>query len=228
MWDLPRQTGRYRWTTWPFRTVGRRTRCALVLVLGACPFLEPPEQAIPQTAPGNVGNVPADGISEDARLTLKALQALQSDRQLADVNVGVSVQYNVATLWGAVPSVELSARAETVVRGVLGIARVRNELRVESPEEPSQALLAAANPPTAPSRRQGRAAVPSSLAGGSCRAAGPTGSVSQPAPAVTLLPPVGFSPRITEPAHPGIALLRPEPESVPPGSAREVARHTSR
>jgi osmotically-inducible protein OsmY len=70
-------------------------------------------------------------LAADCRLTVFARQALQQDRALASVNVGVTVQANVATLWGPIPSAALARRAEEVLRQVPGIAEVRNELQVE-------------------------------------------------------------------------------------------------
>jgi len=72
----------------------------------------------------------------DTRLTIRARQAIQQDPALAELKtINVSVRANVAALWGAVPSRELSRRAEQKVRQVQGVFEVKNELHVQAPDD---------------------------------------------------------------------------------------------
>jgi hypothetical protein len=87
------------------------------------------------------GSQPTPPLAEkdplhDTRLTIRARQALQQDPALAELKtINVSVRANVATLWGAVPSRELSRRAEQKVRQVQGVFEVKNELHVQAPDD---------------------------------------------------------------------------------------------
>jgi hypothetical protein len=97
-------------------------------------------------APLAAGAAPAPSeqlqqLAADCRLTVFARQALQQDRTLAPFNLGVSVQANVATLWGPIPSAALARRAEEVLRHVPGVVAVRNELQVELASATAQGLF---------------------------------------------------------------------------------------
>jgi osmotically-inducible protein OsmY len=81
------------------------------------------------TAPSRPKELPS--VLADCRITVFARQALQENPALALLNVGVSVQDNIATLWGPIPSADLARHAEQTVRRVPGVAAVRNELQVE-------------------------------------------------------------------------------------------------
>lgn len=75
--------------------------------------------------------------ARDCRMTLRARQAVQNDPALAGItHIGVSVRSGVACLWGSVSSSEAARRAEVLVRQVPGIFEVRNEIHVESPDDP--------------------------------------------------------------------------------------------
>lgn len=70
----------------------------------------------------------------DVRLTTEARQSLNADEKLASLNLGVMVKAGIATLFGPIPSEELSRRAEARVRVVTGLQNVRNELHVAEPD----------------------------------------------------------------------------------------------
>jgi BON domain len=75
-------------------------------------------------------------------MTLRVRQAVQSDPALASItHLGVSVHSGVATLFGAVSSPEAAKRAEMLVRQVPGVVEVRNEIHVESADDPLVAFL---------------------------------------------------------------------------------------
>ncbi len=67
---------------------------------------------------------------DDIQLTTEARQSLNADKRLAPLNLGVTVTGGIATLFGPIPSEELSRRAEARVRVVSGLQNVRNELHV--------------------------------------------------------------------------------------------------
>ncbi|MBL8798126.1 MAG: BON domain-containing protein [Planctomycetia bacterium] len=86
----------------------------------------------------------------DTRLTIRARQAIQQDPALAELKtINVSVRANVATLWGSVPSRDLSRRAETKVRQVQGVFEVKNELHVQGPDDSMARFMQ--TPPRQPS-----------------------------------------------------------------------------
>lgn len=80
--------------------------------------------------------LPAAHGSHDARLTLRARQAIFSDPDLAPYNLGVSVREGAAILIGTVPSAELARRAIERVRQVAGLREVQSELSVVPPSDP--------------------------------------------------------------------------------------------
>jgi hypothetical protein len=162
----------------------------MALCLAALALVEP--------VPAPAGE--AATADRDGRLALRARQALLKDPALAPLNLGVSVDHRVATLWGPVPSAALARRAAECVRGIPGLVAVVNELRVE-PEDgraPDPVFRAGEALPPAPRPRTGAATTrreaprwlpagagrtapalspkrpPAKLTGGSARAA-PTG-----------------------------------------------------
>jgi osmotically-inducible protein OsmY len=72
----------------------------------------------------------------DCTLTAAARQMLFDDVELGTLNLGVSVNDRVATVWGAVPSEAAARRAVDCLRRVQGIARVVNQLSIEPPSDP--------------------------------------------------------------------------------------------
>jgi osmotically-inducible protein OsmY len=71
---------------------------------------------------------PSQTDVRDVELTVYARRALLQDDVLGNLNLGVRVEYGVATLWGAAPSREAGARAVQVLKTVRGIYQVRDEL----------------------------------------------------------------------------------------------------
>lgn len=66
----------------------------------------------------------------DTLQTIQARKLLLNDSQLQSLNLGVTVRNRVAELWGPVPSLELSRRAEQRLRGMFELIEVRNRLFV--------------------------------------------------------------------------------------------------
>ncbi len=75
----------------------------------------------------------------DLVLTIQARRALLRDPELGPLNLGVRIRNRVATLWGPVPTAELSFKAELCVRGVFELREVRNELCVSGVNLPARA-----------------------------------------------------------------------------------------
>lgn len=68
----------------------------------------------------------------DVEIALHARQALLRDESLGKLNLGVGVDYGVATIWGPVPSRELAAKAKRILKDVRGIYSVRDEMSYTS------------------------------------------------------------------------------------------------
>jgi hypothetical protein len=66
----------------------------------------------------------------DVEITLYARRAMLQDPDLAKLNLGVSVHYGQATLWGTVQSWEIAERALQVLEKVKGVYGVHSDLRV--------------------------------------------------------------------------------------------------
>jgi hypothetical protein len=134
----------------------------------------------------------ADNPMRDCRLTLFVREALQQDEQLGQFNLGVEVSSRVATLWGPIPSTALAQRAEEVVRHVVGVAHVRNELRIEPRREPTPELVVRPLQPGDAARSETVAGEGSgmsmALTSRSVNPAEP--SLPQPPIVVTLRPPI--------------------------------------
>lgn len=79
----------------------------------------------------------------DVILARSALTAIDADPALRGVNLIVSVVDRSAVIGGPVASAEIGKRAETVVRGVTGIAEVKNHCFVQ--EKPDPLLKAVAD-----------------------------------------------------------------------------------
>src|SRR5689334_6807239 len=79
-------------------------------------------------------------LSRDVQQTMQARRLLHADPELAGLNVGVSVERRVATLFGPAPSAEAIFRAELCIRGMVGLVEVRNRMFVSD-------LLGPADPP---------------------------------------------------------------------------------
>jgi BON domain-containing protein len=89
-------------------------------------------QSLPKSdGPGD--NFPL--TEENCQLALFARDKLLADEVLAPLNLGVTVRGGVATLWGTVPSPALAHRAQERIRGVAGLAQIRNDLRISNLDE---------------------------------------------------------------------------------------------
>jgi BON domain len=94
---------------------------------------------------------------KDCQIALFAREALLRDEALARLNLGVTVHGETAILWGTVPNIALSRRAEEKVRGVLGLVQVKNELRIEAGDDDALEFLQTPDPALRePARRRNR------------------------------------------------------------------------
>ncbi|MBY0231904.1 MAG: BON domain-containing protein, partial [Gemmataceae bacterium] len=86
---------------------------------------------------------PPDGplaMLRDLRLTIQARRALQSDRVLSNLNLGVEVRGGVAVAWGPVPDDAAAQRAVSRLESLPGIVDVRTEFhsaRLDRAKEPA-------------------------------------------------------------------------------------------
>ncbi len=79
---------------------------------------------------------PTDAAGRDVEHTMQARKLLHNEPDLATLNIGVSVQNRVATLFGPVPSVDAIFRAELCLRSMIGLVEIRNEMFVSDQVEP--------------------------------------------------------------------------------------------
>src|SRR5438874_2131150 len=79
-----------------------------------------------------------EAAERDLVLTIQARRALLHDPELELLNLGVCIRNRVATLWGPVPSAELSFKAEVCLRGLLELVEVRNDLLVSGDGTPGR------------------------------------------------------------------------------------------
>jgi osmotically-inducible protein OsmY len=154
----------------------------------------------------------ADDLTRDSLLTLAARTHLARDAALAPLNLGVSVRNGVATLWGAVPSSDLARQARDRLRQLRGVAEVRDELTVTTPEgervvPPS--VLAQPAPPAEP-RRTGPAVQPGPVRARPAARRPPSEAVSLSAPV-----PLTGPPPAREPAEDLSSSLRAAQQSEP-------------
>jgi hypothetical protein len=116
-------------TALPWRWFVRRRRLALLLV----PFGlvagrgEASDESVLWTP---VVTKAADRTRYDLELTLRARRLLVDDPALARYEIMVRVDDRVAELSGPVPSMEIAQRAEANLRGLLGLAGIRNRLTI--------------------------------------------------------------------------------------------------
>jgi hypothetical protein len=124
-------------------SMGRLSHTVMVVLAG---FL----LATPALAQSVTWRPTADGPSwataNDLQLCLRIRKSILQDDKLSQHIIGVTVRNQVATLWGDVPSREISQRAVDRVRAVIGVARVQNELHVGSDAERDERLVT--QPPT--------------------------------------------------------------------------------
>jgi osmotically-inducible protein OsmY len=168
----------------------------------------------------------------DRRLTALARRALDDDLELSILDLGVSVRENVATVWGAVPSPALASRAAEAVRGVPGVARVINQVSIESPNDPLVEFLklpARTLPmPAAPGAREGPTVAARNER--TTRAApGLTPTWHPATPKLTSRAPspaddIATMPAIALPMRPDFSSRQPPPATAPAGLAGAVAQ----
>lgn len=152
----------------------------------------------------------------DLELTVSARRALRDDPALGRLKIGVLVTDAVATLWGAVPTVEDGRRAVKLLESVHGIAAVRSELRLEKGQKNDLlALPVPEDPPTS-----SHAASPDPVSGslGTLTRRNPPPAPPPPPAAAALLPPVAA------PALP----TRAAPAPTSPAAAVEALRSGDR
>jgi hypothetical protein len=115
----------------------------LIGCVGQAPAIEAP----PRPAPAPLG------IIGDLRITVLARRALQNDRALGPLNLGVQVRNGVAVVWGPVPSDEAARQVVAKLEALPGIDAVKVELtRRRAPDRPLLAELSL--PERAPTRIQ--------------------------------------------------------------------------
>jgi BON domain len=153
------------------------------------------------------GTPPGSPLTDkDCQLALFARDALFQDQILGSLNLGVTVRSGTATLWGTVPNLALARRAEEKVRGVLGLAQVKNELRIAVDDEETAEFLTKPDRPEfkAQTKRKDRP-IPVSRAEDSRPSANKAAAVSP-----TIMPPIrvpagpqktvsAFEPPMTQP-----------------------------
>jgi osmotically-inducible protein OsmY len=71
---------------------------------------------------------PASDRLRDVEVQVRARRLLQEDRELAPLNLGVTVRDGEAVVWGAVPSPEVRAKALKKVADARGVFAVRGEM----------------------------------------------------------------------------------------------------
>src|SRR5262249_33648353 len=96
-----------------------------------------------------------DRIALDLRLSVLALNALQSDPVLAPLGLGVRVRGGVATLVGPVPSAEVRRLALARLKALPQLAGVRSELFLDPWVDPAEQVTARPPNPTQPTSRSG-------------------------------------------------------------------------
>jgi len=142
-----------------------------------------------------------EAAARDLRMTLRARRLLLADAELAQLNLGVRVRDRVAYLWGPVPSVELSFKAEICLREMFELTEVRNQMFVSGdepakPAPPAPSFLPAAAAPSLPGL--------------------PSDKVMQPPPPVTRPRPVVEPPPVQEEEIELPPLRLPQPKTPAP------------
>lgn len=76
---------------------------------------------------------PFDRI-RDLSVSVRARRVLKEDAELASLNLGVSVENGIASVWGPVPSTDVARRAISKLQNVRGVREVRTNFYSESPQ----------------------------------------------------------------------------------------------
>jgi hypothetical protein len=101
---------------------------------------------------------------DDVLLTIKVRAMLYKDVELKNHNIGVMVVGRVATLFGPVSKIDVGLRAESLLRDMIELRDVRNELDVlESLPEFLPNALPPVPPGLEPRRRTPEAITPTDL-----------------------------------------------------------------
>jgi hypothetical protein len=86
--------------------------------------------ALTLTASASAGSFDSPLDLRDVEVTLYARRALMQDAELGNLNLGVSVHFNPASLWGQGPTRELADRALQIVENVKGVYQVKDDMRI--------------------------------------------------------------------------------------------------
>jgi hypothetical protein len=88
----------------------------------------PATEARPAPARPELDAGPEPDLVRDLEVQVRARRLLQEDRELAPLNLGVTVRNGAAVVWGPVPSPELRAKALKKVADARGVFSVRGEM----------------------------------------------------------------------------------------------------
>jgi hypothetical protein len=110
-----------------------RPNCILLWTAGALAVLL---AALPARAIDAPGRPPVSALGKirDLALTVRARRALQEDRVLSTLNLGVWVENGVASVWGPVPSEQVGRQAVAKLEAVKGVVEVRTDFHVRGPD----------------------------------------------------------------------------------------------
>lgn len=159
----------------------------------------------------------------DVALARSAMAALDDDPRLKDVTLIVSVVDRVAVIGGPVPSPDHSRWAEERVRGVAGIADVKNRCFIQGRPDPLVRAVAdrlAVNPrpltPDLPPVVPGLKPVPLDVAAGPPTNVGAAVADPMGHPSTSLRPPAESAGFLLPPVSPGGLVPKPMSNAAPP------------
>jgi hypothetical protein len=168
-----------------------------------------------------------DFALSDCQRALRARKALAADPAIAPHNIGVSVRAGQVTLWGLVPSATVAQRAAELVRPVLGVLEVHNELHIVPPDDPLIEFLAQpprrletmpVEPPFSPFPH-----APSALTSRPATTMPATGPSGSRTPGL-VMPAIPVPPRPGAVTAPAAQLMRPA-STAPAGSLAAAVEH---
>jgi hypothetical protein len=181
------------WLSWFLTT--QRWRSALLLLIGLVPAGG--QQLYGADAVPPRWHASSSSIN-DCQLAVEARRQMIADPLLSGFNIGVTVADGVATVWGAVPNVDIVARVRSQLLVVTGITLVVDDLRIDPASSPSLPNGSAAIELDPPADKRGNGLAAAHPRSGSANFIGivspmtltPGGSANAPGtPAVTLLKP---------------------------------------
>jgi hypothetical protein len=91
--------------------------------------------------PSVIAGLPPESPA-DWKLGLQARSALQQDKTLQSVNIGVTIRGGTATLWGPLPDAETVRAAQACLKRIKGIEKVIDDTRIVPPVDPLPAQVA--------------------------------------------------------------------------------------